>query len=133
MGQRINIQYSIEVEELPTNVVRLTSNALNELKELAMADELIQQTAETIMTLDTVNRIDTLRQKLGQIDFMLADVNNLVTSFINYQTRPATQEQPPQPAQEELPAQSLHDLQDKIDLFRKNLADEPPADNEVTS
>ena len=106
---------------------------LNELKELAMADELIQQTAETIMTLDTVNRIDTLRQKLGQIDFMLADVNNLVTSFINYQTRPATQEQPPQPTQEELPAQSLHDLQDKIDLFRKNLADEPPADNEVTS
>ena len=133
MGQRINIQYSIDEDELPANVVRLLLNALTQLKDASAVDDLIEETADTVMTLDTVHKIDTLRQKLGQIDFMLADVNNLLTSFINYQTRPATEEQPQPPPHEELPAQSLHDLQEKIDLFRQNLATEPPADNEVSS
>jgi hypothetical protein len=133
MGQRISIQYSIDVDELPENVVRLLFNAVTELRDLSVTDELTQETSDTVMTLETVNRIDTLRQSLGRIDFMLADVNNLVSSYINYQTRPSEQEGPQQEPQQELPVQNLQDLQDKIDLFRKNIADDTVSDNEVTS
>ena len=90
MGQRISIQYTIDVDDLPENVVRLLTNATTEINSLPSVEELSLKTVDDIMTLQTVNDIDELRASLGRIDFMLADVNNLITSFISYQTRPAT-------------------------------------------
>lgn len=133
MGQRISIQYSIDVDELPTNVIRLLRDATTEISDLPSVEELALKTIDDVMTLETVNKIDQLRMSLGRIDFMLADINNLVTSFINYQTRPATEEMQAPPPHQELPPQSLEDLQDKINLFKEKLATESQAENEVTS
>ena len=133
MGQRISIQYSIDVDELPTNVIRLLKDATTEISDLPSVEELALKTIDDVMTLETVNKIDQLRMSLGRIDFMLADINNLVTSFISYQTRPATEEQVAPPPQQELSPQSFEDLQQKINVFREQLADQAPAENEVTS
>ena len=133
MGQRISIQYTIDVDDLPEYVVRLLTNATTEINSLPSVEELSLKTVDDIMTLQTVNDIDELRASLGRIDFMLADVNNLITSFISYQTRPATEEVQAPPPHQELPPQSFEDLQDKINLFKEKLATESQAENEVAS
>jgi hypothetical protein len=87
MPQRVNIQYSIDVEDLPTEVERLLQTAygnLASLEELCVHDP-------PALSLGTVERIDHIRQRLADIDYMLNDVSTIVNGYIAYKAQAALQ------------------------------------------
>jgi hypothetical protein len=83
MGQRINIQYSIDISELNTEVGRLLAIANRDLK--ALHSDRISE--ENTLSSDVVKDVDSLRKKLAAIDFTLRDVSNIVNSYIAYEAQ----------------------------------------------
>ena len=134
MKQRVNIQYSVDIDDLPSEVERLLSVALAELKT---AQGVKINKGADVMSLATIEQIASVRGALGGIDHALSDIDNLVTSYLNYKTRPA--ESPPDHPEPEAPVEGysrpmpplppgmptdeqLDALQAKIGDFKKSLA-----------
>ena len=83
MGQRINIQYSIDIDDLEKEVNRLLSLVNATLKTLP--DDCIPE--KDTLSFDIVKDIDSLRQKLATVDFTLRDVSNIVSSYVAYEAQ----------------------------------------------
>jgi|TARA_R110000824_G_scaffold179137_1_gene359241 hypothetical protein len=134
MGQRVNIQYSVDIEELPVEITRLLRGALTELSA-AQEHALAEVSAETLMSLDTIAEIEIIRTRLSHIDFALSDVNNLVNAFLNYKTTDSADAAPEMPVQAPAemmsPMEGLGTLQSQIAEFKNSLGMET-ADNEVS-
>jgi hypothetical protein len=134
MAERINIQYSIDVEELPGEVSRILKGAMTELKD-AQSTHLAKVADDEIMSLETIEQLEEVRLQLARIDFALSDVNNLVTSFLNYKTSPPAEVNaappdgmspgmaPGMPTIDGMPA-DLEQLQQRIEDFKKQIASE---------
>ena len=109
MGQRVNIQYSVELEDLEEEVNRLYSNAITKLASLPHAS----------LNLGTegLEKVDCFRQKLAKVDIMLADVQNIIEGYVRFKTQP--------PPERELPFQQTSDeleveqLEDQIAKFKE--------------
>ena len=112
MGQRVNIQYSVELEDLEEEVNRLYSNAITKLASLPHAS----------LNLGTegLEKVDCFRQKLAKVDIMLADVQNIIEGYVRFKTQP--------PPERELPFQQTSDeleveqLEDQIAKFKETLS-----------
>lgn len=134
MRQRVNIQYSVDIDTLPAEVERLMSIALTELKTVQGPET---NMGTEVMSLTTIEQIATIRETIAGIDHTLSDIDNLVTSYLNYKTRPA--EAPPEspapntsadgyphpmpPLPPNMPTdEQLDALQAKIGDFKKSLA-----------
>ena len=82
MSQRVNIQYSVEIDKLPDTVAVLYDNAMLRMKHLN----------ETMLNLnfgldlEMVDQIDAIRLELAQIDIQLADVDRIVKGYITLKT-----------------------------------------------
>jgi len=111
MGQRVNIQYSVELEDLEEEVNRLFSNAITRLSSLPHAS----------LNLDIggLNKIDSFRQKLAKIDIMLSDVQNIIEGYIRFKT--PTVQSPEVPFQEVSDNIEAEELEDKIVKFKEML------------
>ena len=83
MGQRINIQYSIDIDDLEKEVNRLLSLAIATLKTLP--DDCISQ--KDTLSFNIVKDIDSLRQKLATVDFTLRDISNIVSAYVAYEAQ----------------------------------------------
>jgi len=83
MGQRINIQYSIDIEDLEKEVNRLLSSVNATLKTLP--DDGISE--KDVLSFDVVKDIDSLRQKLAAVDFTLRDVSNIISAYVAYEAQ----------------------------------------------
>ena len=83
MGQRINIQYSIDIDDLEKEVNRLLSLANATLKTLP--HDCISE--KETLSFDIVKDIDSLRQKLATVDFTLRDVSNIVSAYVAYEAQ----------------------------------------------
>ena len=78
MGQRISIQYSIDIDDLKDEVDRLVDRAFSELTETASFK------INDSLCLDSVQKIDVIRQKLGSVDALLQDVSSIVNGYLSY-------------------------------------------------
>jgi len=107
MSQRVNIQYSVELSELQSEVERLLQKASSNL-EIAELEKTLKNPA--LLSLQTIEELDEVRLALAKADFILNDVTNIVTGYLNYRTAP--------PAQE-----GMEDLQQKLADFKESLAD----------
>ena len=126
MGQRVNIQYSVDIEDLPQEVERMANKAFYQLTTLA---EQSQATPSPTLSLDSHRQIDELRRELATLDIALSDLNNLIGSYLAYKTQqimkdpaasaPETAElDPEQLGETPLP---LSELQEKIAHFKQSL------------
>ena len=79
--QRINIQYSIDLEELPTEVKRLYEQAASKLGEGALPE----LREENLLSSSTIKIIDQVRQNLAQSDIVLKDIQSIVSSYVEYE------------------------------------------------
>ena len=104
MTQRVNIQYSVELSELQSEVKRLLQKASTNL-EIAELQKTLKN--PTLLSLQTIEELDEVRQALAKADFILNDVTNIVTGYLNYRTAPA-------PAQGD-----IENLQQKLDDFKE--------------
>ena len=109
MGQRVNIQYSVELEDLEEEVNRLYSNAITKLTSLPHAS----------LNLGTegLEKVDSFRQKLAKVDIMLADVQNIIEGYVRFKTQPPPEREPPfQQTSDEL---EVEQLEDQIAKFKE--------------
>ena len=128
MPQRVNIQYSIDVEDLPSEVERLLQTAygsLASLEDLCVHDP-------PALSLGTVERIDHLRQRLADIDYMLNDISTIVNGYIAYKGQEGLQA-PTQP--ETLTTEDAQEeaLKEQITQFKQHMSQIEDADNEVAT
>tara|TARA_B100001250_G_scaffold412964_1_gene445600 strand:+ start:2365 stop:2754 length:390 start_codon:yes stop_codon:yes gene_type:complete len=86
-SDRINIQYSLDVEELPTEVCRLISKIEEQAAELVTSIKAHPQDKRTVLSPHTLEEIDLFRRRLAAMDYALSDVNNIISSYLEYKTQ----------------------------------------------
>ena len=113
MGQRVNIQYSVELDELQSEVDRLFGNAVKQLDLIAP----VGGTPRLKLGTDGLEKIDSLRHRLAKIDIMLGDIQNIVEGYVRFKTQPIEPQVPELPSEsEEL---EIEQLEDKIARFKE--------------
>ena len=87
-NERVSIQYSIPMKELPEEVRRLISKVNTEL-ELLKEVELWQR---DVLSVAMFYNIDEIRHRLASIDSMCEDINAIIQGYVDYQEGSPTQE-----------------------------------------
>ena len=80
MGQRVNIHYSIDLNELELEVDRMIKQVADKLERCEIQDM-------PSLTLEMMEELSHIRTQLADIDHSLADVVNIISSYINYKTQ----------------------------------------------
>tara|TARA_R110000851_G_scaffold283278_1_gene436841 strand:- start:2219 stop:2626 length:408 start_codon:yes stop_codon:yes gene_type:complete len=80
-SKRINIQYSIDLSELPHEVERLYSKAIQEFKDIDFPEDI----GNNILDYSTARKADEIRQKIARLDLILSDVQSIVSSYVEYE------------------------------------------------
>ena len=81
MGERVNIQYSIDIDDLGDEVARLIRDAfenLNTVNESATAP------TNNVMSLQAIKKIDEVRQGLRDVSDRLGDAVNIINGYVLY-------------------------------------------------
>jgi len=82
MGQRINIQYSVEMDDLTTEIGRLLQEAYNQHKSVTADCE--TGPTEVVLSYETLEKIDHIRLGLASIDHRLDDVATIIRGYLSY-------------------------------------------------
>jgi len=116
MKQRVNIQYSIDMDNLNFEVKRLTREVEANLSNIDsdFPDE------DKILDLTTLSTIEGIRSDLANVDFMLNDISKIINAYISYRTSP----EPQAPTQSAAtmaghPAAEASDISEKIEHLKK--------------
>ena len=83
MSQRVNIQYSLRLDELAAEVKRLLDNTQLKLQELADAESI---SASRALSLETLRTITIQREGLAEVDHKLMDIMNIINGYISFHT-----------------------------------------------
>jgi len=90
MTQRINLQYSISLDELPAEITRLLQTAFNRL-QIASTHDIPPKP----LSLEAIEQIEEVRTSLASIDQTLADVSAMINGYLEYQIRSRQEENAP--------------------------------------
>lgn len=113
MGQRVNIQYSVELDDLQEEVNRLFGKAIIELEKVCPVG------GTPIVNLGTegMDKVDALRRKLAKVDIMLGDIQNIINGYVRFKTVPQT----PQEFEQTSDELEVEQLEDKLAKFKEML------------
>lgn len=89
MGERVSIQYSVDIDELEEEVSRLMCSAFEKLNN---ANESAAVPAGDTMSIRTIKKIDEIRQVLANVDIRLGDAVNLINGYISYKSEMISRE-----------------------------------------
>jgi hypothetical protein len=80
MSQRVNIQYSVEVDTLQETVDYLYN------KVIKRVDKLNQSMAETSSFVDIalIEELDEARLELAQVDIQLSDIDKIIKGYLSF-------------------------------------------------
>jgi LPS O-antigen subunit length determinant protein (WzzB/FepE family) len=121
MGQRVNIQYSVEIEDLEAEVNRLFKAAMRNLDFKSPMGQLSLGT-------EGMDQVDSLRRKLAKADIMLGDVQNIIQGYVRFKTQPTDiEKQELEQSSDEL---ELEQLQDRISQFKELMNAQPDQESE---
>ena len=128
MSQRVNIQFSIDLEELPDEIDRLVNKFGTEIETTA---ELYHELTTELTSVTAINEINDLRLSLARADHILDDVSKIITGFIRMNVETPTQEAAETSAN---PANnpfmptpdSLNNLEEKLREFAERSQNEKP-------
>ena len=88
LQERVNIQYSIDIEELPQEVARLLEKANSTLRDIYDTDMQFSAThSSETLSLSTLLSIDQIRKKLASVDYILNDASQIVNGFISFKVQ----------------------------------------------
>ena len=90
MSQRVNIQYSVELDKLSETVAFLYNNAMLRMKRLN--DSMLSLNSG--LDLEMIEQIDMIRLELAQIDIQLADLDKIVKGYLNMKSQQTQQQAP---------------------------------------
>ena len=133
MTQRVNIQYSVNIEDLPVELERMAASAEDRLAKIIVAMEMHP---ENMMTLEAHEYFDSIRVGLSGVDAILGDINNIIQSYLSFRTQQLTENPlPPSTPQgidpnalgidpNALPIpENLTDLHEKLAQFKQAMGD----------
>ena len=83
MGQRVNIQYSVELDKLSDTVSFLYNNAMLRMKRLNET----MLSLSSGLDLEMIEQIDMIRLELAQIDIQLSDLDKIIKGYLNMRTQ----------------------------------------------
>ena len=83
MSQRVNIQYSVELDKLSETVSFLYNNAMLRMKRLN--DSMLSLNSG--LDLEMIEQIDMVRLELAQIDIQLSDLDKIIKGYLNMRTQ----------------------------------------------
>ena len=101
--KRINISYSIDFDELPSEVNKLYDRAIKQFG----AVNLPKLSKQNILNSSNVMMIDEARKALAKADIMLSDAQSIINSYVEYELS-LTRAQP------DAPEQSAADLMNQV-------------------
>ena len=89
MLKRVNIQYSIDLDDLPEEIGRIYANAKSILDGICLPDT----SGEDILTADVLKKLDETRRQLTYLDHALSDVSSIVGAYVEYELSTLTGDQ----------------------------------------
>ena len=111
MPQRVNIQYSIEIGELPEAVHALIQKSTESLnKNIGPAHTIY---VGDVLSLSTLERIDELRLSMANADHILEDVVSIIKGYLHHKSAPAAS-----PQAQVSPLEEISDLQRRLSDFK---------------
>ena len=113
MGQRINIQYSVDIDDLDIEVRRLMADAH---KRYSSLEDIYDNGRDTVLSNEALERVDRIRLELAAMDHRLNDVVNIIAGYLHYK---AQANQPPPAAQ---PPESTDALETRLNEFKSTMA-----------
>ena len=123
MGQRVNIQYSVELEDLQDEVNRLFSGAVSELQSLPHAS--------LKLGTDGLEKVEKFRHKLAKVDIMLGDIHNIIEGYVRFKVQPNPEREVP--FQEVSDNLETEQLEDRIKKFKEMLSAQPDQEPEESN
>lgn len=125
MSQRVNIQFSIDLDELPSEVERLVEKFGSENE---VTGELYNELAADVISVEGIKQINELRLSLSRADHILDDISKIVTGYIRMnveEPRQAAQQQPEHQVNPFAPnADTFNNIEQKLKAFSERMSDE---------
>ena len=115
MGQRVTVQYSVDIEELETEMKRLLSKTQARIDKLSNTS--VFPPEGEILSLKAVDLIDEMRVELAQIDYCLKDITKIINGYVSYKSTAALQQQP----QANTTAETLQDSIEQSNVVSENV------------
>ena len=81
MGERVNIQYSVDIDNLGDEVCRLICDAYENLNRTAGR---VAPPENNVLSLQTIKEIDEVRQGLRDVSDRLGDAVNIINGYVLY-------------------------------------------------
>ncbi|HAI41511.1 MAG TPA: hypothetical protein DCM40_27050 [Maribacter sp.] len=119
MGERVNIQYSVDIDELDIEIQRLIKSALIEIQHVVSECNTIDQSNP--LTLQNYELFDIIRRKLSKADIIFSDVANILNGYLNYKMNSQDVEQP---THKPVESDDFDELKEKIQNFKDMPIDE---------
>jgi hypothetical protein len=117
MGQRINIQYSVDIDNLDDEVGRLIEEAHTRYSSL---QEAYRSTNGATLSNETLERVDRIRLEMAAIDHRLGDVVNIISGYLYYKAQQSHAQQQPQQDGASAPSD---ELEEKLNKFKSLVED----------
>jgi len=113
MGQRINIQYSVDIDDLAEEVNRLMDEAHDRYSSLQ--NDFKANGDNTVLSYEMANKVDKIRVQLAATDHRLSDVINIISGYLHYRAQENYAQQ--LPAQDNSSATN-EELEEKLNKFK---------------
>ena len=133
MTQRVNLQYSIDIEQLPAEARRLLLSAHKSLNQGASIISTVDESGNDILTVEGLKTIDRIRTAMMNADYILADIQNIIKGYLSYVSSETSEEA--QPQEQMLNSdyfqdpELVNDLQQKLEQFQNTFDN----DNDTTA
>ena len=82
---RVNIQFSIDLDDLPREVSRLLERSAEHVTSAAQGFNAIKNTPE-VLAVATWNQLDALRRSLSKADLVLDDLQKILGGYLQMQS-----------------------------------------------
>ena len=122
MSQRVNISYSVELDELDVEVQRLIKKSLIEVQ--GIVDECNNIDQEAALVIKNCEVIDSIRRKMAKADLIFGDAINIINGYINFKTAPSVDTA-------DTTQNDMSALKDKIEKFKDSIEQNSDL-NEIT-
>lgn len=81
MSKRVNIQYSVNFDDIPNEVQRMYSDVKNSWNEIQIPEPKNNE----LMSPEVIKNIDGVRKNLVDLDHMLRDINSIISAYVEFQ------------------------------------------------
>ena len=120
--QRVTIQYSIYLDELEGELVKLTRKVQSAIEKASLAANTIAKQGKegehSLLEYSTIDSLNSAREELSNADNILMDCTTIIEGYLRYRNQPSVERQAPIEEVDTLTSK-LSEIQEQISHFRE--------------